>query len=200
MAEQLYSYSFENDNIYCYPNSNVLINNYNITDADELAELERQISNSLVAEFEDNIKMVLDFKYFKEIHRYLFSSIYTWAGKVRTVDIAKGTLFCRTFAIELEADRIFSELHDDNYLLSYSDELICTKIAYYLSEINALHPFREGNGRTQRLFIKILANRAGYEMDFTGISQEEMIKASAESFMKEYKYMNSIIKKSLVKL
>jgi cell filamentation protein len=200
MAKQSYSYSYGNDKTYCYPNSNVLKNKFNITNADELAELERQITNSLVSEFKDSKSKVLDFGYLKDIHKNLFSSIYSWAGKIRTVDIAKGTLFCRTFAIEAEADRIFSELHNDNFLLSCSDEQMSKRLSYYLSEINALHPFREGNGRTQRLFIKTVANRAGYELDFSGISQNSMIKASSESFVREYDAMDSIIRKSLRKL
>ena len=68
-------------------------------------------------------------------------------------------------------------------------------MAYYLSEINALHPFREGNGRTQRLFFEILAERAGFEADFSEVSAEEMIEASAEPFLKEYEKINRLMRR-----
>ena len=67
------------------------------------------------------------------------------------------------------------------------------RLSYYLSEINALHPFREGNGRTQRLFIEILAERAGYEVDFSNVTAEEMIQASADSFLMKYEKMDRIM-------
>ena len=199
MAKQSYSYSYGIDKTYCYPNG-TLKNKFNIMNADELAELERQVTNAHVSEFKDNQNKALDFNYLKFIHKNLFSEIYSWAGKVRTVDIAKGTLFCRTFAIEAEAARIFSELQNDNWLLTCPNKLMYKKLSYYLSEINALHPFREGNGRTQRLFIKIVANRADYELDFSGVSQELMVQASAEAFLQNYDIMDSIIKKSLRKI
>lgn len=72
------------------------------------------------------------------------------------------------------------------------------RLAYYLSEINVLHPFREGNGRTQRLFIMYLANIAGYAVDFSEISPEEMIIASAESFACEYGRINAMFEQITV--
>lgn len=74
------------------------------------------------------------------------------------------------------------------------------RLAYYLSEINALHPFREGNGRTQRLFIEILAERAGYEVDFSEVSAEEMIQASADSFLLKYEQMNRLMQRIVRKM
>ncbi|MBQ3013862.1 MAG: Fic family protein [Clostridia bacterium] len=73
-------------------------------------------------------------------------------------------------------------------------------MAYYLGEINVIHPFREGNGRTQRLFIEYLAGVAGYGIDFSEISPREMIIASAEAFNCQYDKMEDIFKRSVYPL
>lgn len=77
---------------------------------------------------------------------------------------------------------------------------LSVKMAYYFSEINALHPFREGNGRTQRAYFSILAQRLGYYLDFSEISQDDMIKASSQSFLKNYDQINSIFEKALKRI
>lgn len=74
-------------------------------------------------------------------------------------------------------------------------EKIVSRLAYYLGEINAIHPFREGNGRVQRKFIEQLAHSAGYRIDFSTISKEEMIIASARSFVKDFRPMEVLIDK-----
>lgn len=196
-----YSYSYGHDDVYCYENSDVLKNKLNVTNADMLCELERHITDvktGLVFQMADK-KRVLGKAFFLEIHKILFEDIYEWAGKIRTVDIAKGTLFCRTFAIQNELDRIFKELADENYLLIYRDDELAYKMAYYLSELNAVHPFREGNGRTQRLFMEIIAYKAGYHLDFSNVTDTEMIEASYESFNRNYEKINSIFRKALIK-
>lgn len=196
-----YSYSYGHDDVYCYENSDVLKNKLNVTNADMLCELERHITDvktGLVFQMADK-KRVLGKAFFLEIHKILFEDIYEWAGKIRTVDIAKGTLFCRTFAIQNELDRIFKELADENYLLIYKDDELAYKMAYYLSELNAVHPFREGNGRTQRLFMEIIAYKAGYHLDFSNVTDTEMIEASYESFNRNYEKINSIFRNALIK-
>lgn len=196
-----YSYAYGHDDVYCYTDSDVLKNKLNVKDAERLYELERQITDvktRLVYQMADK-KRVLGKTFFQAIHRVLFEDIYEWAGKIRTVDIAKGTLFCRTFAIQSELDRIFEELANEEYLLIYKDDELANKMAYYLSELNAVHPFREGNGRVQRLFMEIIAYKAGYHLDFSEVTDEEMIEASYESFNRNYEKMNKIFKKALVK-
>jgi cell filamentation protein len=74
---------------------------------------------------------------------------------------------------------------------------VCQRLTYYLGEINAIHPFREGNGRTQRLFIQLSALEAGYDLDFSRITDMEMIEASTDTFLCDYAKMFNIIKKSL---
>ena len=179
---------------YCYPNSRTLRNKLDIHDFDELSLAERKFAKYRVRElFESPIIGYFDFKHLQKIHQYLFQDIYDWAGEVRTVDITKGNLFCRYFAIESEAARIFGELKADKYLQNLSIAEFGKKLAYYFSEINALHPFREGNGRTQREFVRQLAIQNGYFLSFIGISRDEMIAASTASFRLDYQPMENLI-------
>ena len=105
------------------------------------------------------------------------------------------TCFCDCRFVEAMVKELFRELENENYLQSCDSETMSDRLAYYLSEINALHPFREGNGRTQRLFIEILAERAGSEVDFSEVSAQEMVEASAEAFLKEYGKMNEFMRR-----
>lgn len=189
-----YIYSYEWDNKYCYPNSNVLINKLNIKDSDSLSAAEREITAVKLAYAKQNqINGNFDLKHLQRIHKFIFEDIYSWAGELRHVDIAKGNQFCLAQNLESYADNIFSKLRAENYLLDA--ENIAHRLAYYLSEINVLHPFREGNGRTQRLFIEYLALNAGYRVDFSDVTPQEMIIASAESFACDYEKINSMFEK-----
>lgn len=179
---------------YCYPNSRVLKNKLNIQDFDRLWEAERRLSKYREIELLNNVIIGrFDFKHLKRIHAYLFQDVYSWAGEVRTVDIAKGNLFCRVFAIEAEAERIFTELRQEKYLKNLKAGEFARRLAYYFAEINALHPFREGNGRTQREFIRQLAYQNGYFLSYAEISSKEMIEASKASFKLDYEPLERII-------
>ncbi|MBO4813253.1 Fic family protein [Candidatus Saccharibacteria bacterium] len=179
---------------YCYPNSRVLKNKLNIHDLEKLHDRERDLSILRNQELiNEPIVGVFDFEHLKRIHAYLFQDIYDWAGEVRTVDIAKGNLFCRCFAIESEAERIFGELRAEKFLKDLSVYDFAKRLGYYLAEINALHPFREGNGRAQREFIRQLAYQNNYYLSYAGITAEEMIEASKASFKLDYGPMQELI-------
>ncbi len=181
-----YSYSYEWDMEYCYPESNVLINKLNIQCADSLHTAEREITSlRLAAAKAQPIRGQLDLQHLQKIHRYLFGDIYAWAGKLRHVNIAKGNQFCLAMNLEAYGNSIFRKLEQEHYLIDAGDATP-HRLAYYLSEINVLHPFREGNGRTQRLFIEYLASVAGYRVDFSQVTAEEMLVASADSFTCDY--------------
>lgn len=191
-----YYYEYEQDSIYCYPDSFILKNKLNIRDQETLEEAERNITALRILELKQKPpKGKLTFKYLQKLHKQIFGDIYDWAGKVRNVNIAKGNMFCDCRFVEAMAEKLFSELENENYLQSCDSETMPDRLAYYLSEINALHPCREGNGRTQRLFIEILAERAGYEVDFSEVSAQEMVEASAEAFLKEYGKMNELMRR-----
>lgn len=118
----------------------------------------------------------------KALHRHLFGDVYAWAGELRTIDIAKGdSFFAHHVHIETAAKALFKKLARENYLAGLDAQRFSERAAYYLSEINALHPFREGNGRAQREFINQLAYRNSFLIEWGNISQEAMVCASIDS-------------------
>jgi len=141
----------------------------------------------------------LDFGYLKQIHRFLFGDIYEWAGSVRSVNISKGNQFCRCELIEEQMSQIMGKLADENYLYGLDKEKLAERLAYYIGEINAIHPFREGNGRSQRMFIEVLALRNRYHLDFALISNEEMLEASMQTFNLKYELMTALLLRAMNK-
>ena len=198
MAETSLSYEYERDDFYCYPNSKVLRNKLDIRDEKTLDSAEREITGLKAVEFVSNpFPEKLDFNYIKKLHKFLFNDVYDWAGETRTIDISKGNIFCQHELIEVNAEALMNELKAENYLLESKN--IAERLAYYLGDLNSIHPFREGNGRVQRLFIAEIARRAGYNLGFSNITPIEMIIASDEAFCHNYEPLERIIQKSLIR-
>ncbi|MCD7806083.1 MAG: Fic family protein [Lachnospiraceae bacterium] len=154
---------------------------------DKLRDFERRLTMLRLSELLDKpVVGKFDFEHLQRIHRYIFQDVYEWAGQVRTVDIAKENMFCNVKYIESQAEIIFGGLKSENCLAGLEEEVFIKRLAYYFSEINALHPFREGNGRSQREFIRSLALHNGYIISFAKVNSEDMIKASQKSFLCEY--------------
>ena len=194
---QDYKYDYERDSSYCYPHSFTLINKLGIKDSPALNAAEREITTVRVSQImEHPCKGHFDLKHLQAIHKFLFHDVYPWAGKLRTVNIAKGNQFCNCLYIESGSQPIFKKLqYDDHYLIDCGPDHIAEKLAYYLGEINVIHPFREGNGRTQRVFIHYLAAVAGYHVDFTNVTAKEMIEASAQAFNCDYRAMTALFQR-----
>ena len=166
---------------YCYPDSDVLINRLNIEAAEPLADAEREIT-VLAAEGIEFEPPPYDLSTLQSIHRRLFDDIYDWAGDIRTVDIAKGdTRFCTAQRIEPEAAKLFVQLADKQWLEGLSRENLIQELADLYGELNMLHPFREGNGRAQRLFFEFLVINAGYEISWQAVSEQEWLDANIQS-------------------
>lgn len=190
-----------NDITYCYSNTDVLINKLDIQDAEILLKAEKRFTLLRILELRTApIWGDFDFTHLCEIHRYIFQDLYDWAGKIRTVDIAKGNMFCKTEFLVSEGDKIFSRISKENFETLQTKEAVAKKLAYHFSEINALHPFREGNGRAQREFFRVLALKLGYELSFAPISMEEMIEASKASFLCDYSLMDTLFEKCITKI
>jgi len=198
MAKE-YHYEFEYDSRYCYPNSKVLKNKLNILDAVQLENAERKITSLRTMEaIQKGIRGKFDFNHLKRIHKFLFGDIYSWAGKVRLVNISKGNQFCKVEFIEQQMDEIFEKLKSENYLKDIKEEKeLVSRLAYYFGEINAIHPFREGNGRSQRVFMQLLCSVFGYELDFMKITEKEMLEASDRSFKLEYVLLEEILSRAI---
>lgn len=179
---------------YCYKGTNVLKNKLGITDNEELLNEERNLTNLREEELlRSQILGKFDLKHLQKIHHYLFQDIYDWAGKIRTVDIAKGNLFCKVELIESQSKLIFDELREEKYLRGLNVIPFTKRLAYYLSEINAIHPFREGNGRSEREFIRELAFQNGYFLSFKNITKNQLIDASKASFLGNYTPMENLL-------
>ena len=188
-----YSYDYEHDSKYCYAGSGVLRNKLNISDESDLRDAEREITSMWLLRLKaEPVRGSFDLDHLRRIHRRIFSDIYPWAGKCRTVDISKGNVFCRAMYIGEYARELFGGLAEENWLITAPREKVPERLAYYLSEINVLHPFREGNGRTQRLFTEYLGAVSGYHVDFSDVTADEMIRASADAFAKDYGRLNGM--------
>ena len=193
-----YYYEFERVNDYCYPDSFVLKNKLNIQDGDTLNNLERELTSTRMQQaLEFPVKGKFDLKHLCDIHEFLFSDIYEWAGELRNVNIAKGNQFCNCRHLVQYSEGFFKKLHEEEYLTNTAGDEYINRFSYYFSEINVLHPFREGNGRTQRVFAEYLARRSGYTLDFSDVTAKEMVEASAKAFALEYDELNQLFKKIL---
>lgn len=165
---------------YVYPGTDVLRNRLDIRDSADLQRVEADLCNwrglRLASE---PLPGSFDLAHLQGIHRYLFSDLYDWAGELRTVPLAKTDLFCMPEHIESYGTEIFSALADERHLVSLDRDDFVDRLAHYLGEVNALHPFREGNGRAQRAFFAQLAADAGYRLDWQLIDPQRNIDASA---------------------
>jgi fido (protein-threonine AMPylation protein) len=139
-----------------------------------------------------------DLAHLQAIHRCLFGDVYEWAGQLRTIDIAKGgNAFAHHGYIVTAAQPIFDELAREQHLAGLLPLAFSVRAAHYLGEINALHPFREGNGRAQREFISHLSQAHGYYIAWESVAAERMLQASIESFQGDTSKLAAIIQENL---
>ncbi|MEI6477738.1 MAG: Fic family protein [bacterium] len=132
----------------------------------------------------------------KDIHKQLFRYIYVWAGSVRTVELSKGdTSFARAVHIEKAMDGIFTELEKEGYLAGLSTNLFVERLAHYYGELIALHPFREGNGRTIRTFLAILADNNGWHIAWDEMNSEENISACIAAYKGDETPLRNMLEK-----
>lgn len=173
------------DNKYCYPDSTVLINKLNITNANTLFEAEKELTAIRLHELQEKpIKGRFDFTHLKAIHKHIFQDIYEWAGKERTVEIGKGNLFCTVACIDSYAESVFKKYFSQCYSAKDNFDDFIRTFADNYGDLNALHPFREGNGRTQREFARIVCLECGYDFNLACTTHQEMLEASKLSFDK----------------
>ncbi|MVP02144.1 Fic/DOC family protein [Paenibacillus lutrae] len=168
---------------FVYPGTNVLINKPGIRNQDELTRFENIVTTARNARlYLQPIHGHFDLDHLRKIHKYLFQDVYPFAGRIRTDNIAKGTFsFASCQYIEPSAKDLFKHLKNENYLVSTDCHTFSERAAHYMAEVNVLHPFREGNGRTQREFIRCLALNAGYELNWDHVPPKVAFQASVQS-------------------
>ena len=127
----------------------------------------------------------------------IFSRLYVWAGWPRTVVISKGgTPFCPPQHIDAMMGALFAELEQERWLVGSEPEPFIERAAYYVCEVNAVHPFREGNGRAIRFYLDVLSGRArGDISDWTLTSEDEYLLACVAGFNQDYGPMAALLKR-----
>jgi len=168
------------DDPYADPVTGVLRNRLGLSTAAELDAAEREITHAaLILLRETPVRPAYDLAHLCEVHRRIFGDIYDWAGRVRTVAIAKGSMFCLPQYIEPSSAEIFRQLRNENCLRGLKRDTFIDRLTYYVGEVNAVHPFREGNGRTQRAFFEQLADDAEFTLAWQRLDAERNIAVSA---------------------
>lgn len=177
------SYSIDAITDGCYENTTCLINKFDIRDEDKLKKVEADITFAKATILESNpISDKFDLEHYKAIHRFLFEDIYDWAGSFRKVDMSKkGTSFCSVDQLDDVAKNCFDRLSENNLFSDLNRNEFVDAIVDFYCVTNMLHPFREGNGRTQRIFISQLIHHNGYDFDFSDIDSDDLIIATIQA-------------------
>ena len=172
---------------YTDPRSGVLRNKLGLVDQESLdrAEANSVSVRSILLQL-NPLKGNFDSEHLRAIHQYLFRDVYEWAGQFRTIPLAKAdyvhggqvTKFTPPELIEEQLGKVFGQLADEHFLAGLQRWEFGRKVAALFSELNRIHPFREGNGRAQRQFVRQLAESLGCKLHFEIVSKERLIQAS----------------------
>ncbi len=190
---------------YFYPGTDVLVNKKGIVNPAQAEKLERMMSQYRRQEFLEKQKLIpINYENFKAIHGYIFQDVWNWAGKPRTYTTGRGPMpFATPENIDPEMIKRFAKINQENNCQGLPLDKFANRAAEHIAEINAIHPFVEGNGRTQRLFLHYLAKQAGYQLNLRSLEQKkgDWYKVSAISFNQlNYQPMAECIKRALIPL
>lgn len=166
---------------YCYPGTSVLKNIPGLREQTALDTFEAAATAQRADEPLPPGR--LSVTHYRAIHRHLFQDVYAWAGKFRTTRIGKnGSAFCYPENIGREMRRLFMGFRQRGRLRGLPRKEFVTAAAKFLSTLNAIHPFREGNGRTQTIFLVLMADDAGHSLDLTRLHEKRFLAAMIASF------------------
>ena len=181
---------------YCYPASEVLRNKLDIRDPKLLEEVEALYSQKRLTDLYTSPLVTgrFGFRHLARIHHYVFQDLYLWAGKIRTVRIHKGrTSFAYPEHIATEAARIFEKLRQERFLRGLSLPVLLERLSWYVGELNVLHPFREGNGRALRAWLRQLGLYNGLLLHFEQLEPEEWLQASIAAYTGDLRPMYGLL-------
>jgi len=165
---------------YYWQDIKVLKNRLQIREAQRLQQAELAFTALRAATIELGPRN-LGFPHLRAIHRTLFQDLYDWAGELRQIDIyLDDTPFCHFEYLEKQGNALMAALEAENGLADLSPDKFTQRLAHYYCEINMLHPFRDGNGRAQRLFFEQLALHAGWLIDWQHVEREAWLKANRD--------------------
>ena len=178
---------------FCYKGSSVLKNKAGLRDYDALESYELEMM-SLRAQ-EPWPAGDYDTRHYRAIHRHWFQDVYSWAGLYRRVRTAKGgNMFCYPEHIASQMEQVFARLCEPEFLPGSGKDAFLAAAARFLGELNAVHPFREGNGRTQLAFMFLLSHRAGHPLDLERVKERPMMEAMIESFHGRYSKLEQVLR------
>lgn len=183
----------------CYEGTTCLINKFDIKDENILKDLETTVTFGMITEYSLNpLFNTFDVNHYKAIHKYLFEDIYDWAGEYRTVDMSKkGTSFAKAESIDELMTKCFARLQNKNCFQDLDFDDFVDSIVDFYCVTNMIHPFREGNGRTQRLFLTQLINLNNYIIDFSEIDTDELMIATIQAANGVTDYLKDIFKNAI---
>lgn len=183
---------------YCYPGTTVLKNKLKLKTQLELDAFEAEISAQRAEEPLPGGK--LTYSHYRAIHRHLFQDVYDWAGKIRTVRISKGgSMFCYPESIDREMSKLFGMLAAQKQFERTAPGEFASRAAHFLAELNAVHPFREGNGRTQLTFLTLLAETAGHPLAMDRLDPDKVLQATIDSFGGDEKPLAALVSELVAK-
>ena len=169
------------DDPYSYKGLDCLKNRLGLRDPEVLQAFELEMSSLRAAE-----PLPIGLfgpAHYRRVHWHLFRDVYTWAGRYRTVRTAKGgNPFCFPESIAPQMDLLFARLQTAAFLPGVGGDVFLTEASAFLGELNAIHPFREGNGRAQLAFLHLVALRAGHPLRLDRIKPETFMPAMIQSF------------------
>ena len=184
--------------IYCYPDSSVLKNKLDIRDPVLLRKVEADLSSARQAEiFHIPVAGRFTATHLCNIHRKLLGDVYSFAGHFRREDIAKGpTRFVTYSQIKEKLQRLLGQLQQEKWLENVPFEAFAARSAYYMAELNYIHPFREGNGRAIREFMRLLFLHNGYVVQWDAVDVEALLNAMIDSVY-DTAHLEQILKQCL---
>ena len=166
-----------------YDDTSVYVNKLDIRDQASLEKIERYLAATRAKQGFPTRANFRNYNGFKAIHRHLFQDIYGWAGRERRYTTGRGAApFAVPEYIETWMTQQFATLRAEKYLVGRSLDDFAAAVAKYVNEINAAHPFVDGNGRTQRSWLRMFADNAGFELRLTERDVRRWNDASARGF------------------
>jgi cell filamentation protein len=177
---------------YCYPGTDVYRNKEDIRDAGELEDFERAHSADRLLTLPHDLAITV--AAFREIHRYMLQDVYDWAGEYRTVNTGRTGPFYKSEYTAIELDKRFAIINAEDSLHGLTPAKFAARAAEHMCELNAIHPFLDGNGRALRAFLEVLVLQAGHTIDLAPIDPDAWNAASASGHhTRDYRPMQAVI-------
>lgn len=185
---------------YVDPASGVLRNRLGISDLQRLRVVEAGLTLAALADLGTRtLPGGYDLAHLCSFHKEIFGDLYPWAGEIRAVSIARSEPFCLPQHLEAYSAEVFGALAKERYLRGLPRDIFLERLTHYFAEVNAIHPFREGNGRTQRAFFRQLSGEAGWPIDWSGLEQEVNEPASMASLRGDNDPLRCLLEALLVR-